>query len=217
MIKPQVKLAARLWAEVGLDILDEFENKKWKLSFQDITDAFNEAFWYHDIRFFLTDSDPAEDDFRKYIERGLFHYDGLIEIFLTKKIHTFLQKLRSKKDYMVRWMNFGKNRFLEEYLEVVSHELLHRKQWELGMKHDRETACSGLEDIEHFSDYTEIQAHAQDTALSVLINRSLSAQHYYIACYDNFFGKGSPTYKTFMKNFHKFLEIMIEDQSCLPF
>jgi len=216
MIEPQVKLAARLWTKVGLNVLDEFESKNWKLSFQDITDTFNEAFWCYDIRFFFSES-PADDGLRRYVEGGLFHYDGLIEVFLTQKFYTFLQKLRFKKDYMARWINFGKNLFLEEYLEVVSHELLHRKQWELGMRHGVETASNGEESIEHFSDYTEIQAHAQDTALNILINRSLMSQYYYIGCYNDLFGNDSPIYKTFMKNLQRFLGMMIKDQIHLLF
>jgi hypothetical protein len=216
MIKPQVKYASILWTEVGLDILEEFESKKWNISFQDVTDAFNEAFWYHDIRFFLAE-DSIEDGFRKYIECGMFYYDdGLIEIYLRDDFLPFLQRLRSKKDYIVRWMNFGKNRFLEEYLEVVSHELLHRKQWELGMKKTAHSNSIEL-DTKHFSDYAEIQAHAQDTALYILMNRSSADQFYFIWYYSEFFGHSSPIYKAFMKNYQRFLEMMREDQIHLLF
>ena len=216
MIEPQVGTAVSLWMEVGLDILDEFENKNWKISFQDVTDAFNEAFWYHDIRFFLADN-PTKDNFRKYIECGLFHYDGLIEIYLREELLPFLQRLRFKKDYMSRWINFGKNRFLEEYLEVVSHELLHRKQWELGLKYGRETNSNGVLDKDHFSDPSEIQAHAQDAALALAIDRSLISQTYFIAYYRDIFGPHDPVFKTFMKNLQRFLEKMIEDQIHLLF
>jgi len=213
MIKPQIGTALRLWMKEGLGILDKFEKEGWNLSIENVTRILNEAFWIYDI-FFEFEENPINDNTRKYVECGLFKEDSTIFLYLRKEFLSFLHKLRIKKDCMVRWMDFSRNRFLVEYVQVLSHELLHRKQWQLGMIYDsRSSTHPDISMEEYLSFYTEIQALAQDTAFGLLYCKSLSDQVYYINEYKRYFGSSHPVFKKFMKTVHTFLEMMSKDRN----
>ena len=212
MIEPQVRSAINLWYTKGLDILDDIEESKWKLSIHDFTDLFTYHFMPHNIVFNVK---STPQNIREYVDSATFFEDAGIEIFLRPETIKYLKKIRfSKEDYMLRWIDPRKNMFVEELIQVLSHELLHRKQWELGMEDDPRDSY-GKEDWEYLSVHTEIQTHAQDTARCIVYCKSKTWQRFYVDMYRHVFGNDSPEFKKFMTWIYKFVETMRKGQTGL--
>jgi len=206
MIEPQVRNAIRLWYAVGLEVLEEIEKWDWDISILDFVRILTDKFYYHDINFKILDT--KEDNIREYVASADFYEDGSVEMHVKPEVIPFLQKLRLKNDYMVRWLDPNRNQFVLEFVDVMSHELLHRKQQELGCQ----DSSYQLNEREYLSTKSEILTHAQDAALHFVHSREVHKQTYYQEVYRQQFGVDHPVYKRFMKNLYKFLETMKQDQ-----
>lgn len=207
MIEPQVRNAVRLWYKVGLNVLDEIERWDWDISVLDFVRILTDKFHYHNINFMIIDT--PEDNIREYVSSATFYDGGMVEVYIRPEVIPFLQKLRLKNDYMVRWLDPNRNQFVQEFVDVVSHELLHRKQHELGCNE----SSYGKNEKDYLSTKAEIQTHAQDAALHILHSREGLKQTYYQGIYRERFGVNHPVYKRFMKTLYKFVEKMKLDQS----
>lgn len=205
MIELQVRNAIRLWYAVGLYVLEEIEKWDWDISVLDFVRILTDKFQHHNINFMIIDT---PDNIREYVASADFYDDGMIVVYIRPEVIPFLQKLRMKKDFLARWLDPNRNQFVLEFIDVMSHELLHRKQTELGCQ----DASYGLGEREYLSTKSEIQTHAQDAALHVVHSREVHRQNYYQEVYRQQFGVGHPIYKRFMKNLYKFLETMKQDQ-----
>jgi len=209
MIEPQVRYAIGLWSRVGLDILEDLDVYDWEMSIRELAQLFTYHFRNYQIIFTVNDS---PNNLRKYVDCATFFEDAAIEVFLRPASIRYLKKIRfSKEDYMLRWMDFRRNIFLLELIQVLSHELLHRKQWELGGVDDSKESIN-KDDWEYLSFPEEIQTHAQDTAFCVLYNREGIWKEFYVNLYRYTFGNDSYQFKRFMKMVQKFLERMKQDQ-----
>ena len=208
MIEPQVRTAISLWYKKGLNILDDIETARWRINPLEFSYLLTYYYKHDDIYFSVTKS-PTK--FNKYVDSATFFDKGEIEVFITPDAVRYLKKLcHSKEDYLLRWMDFRRNQFVYEYVEVLSHELIHRVQHYLGAVNDPRRTV-GAECFEYFSDASEIQAHAQDIAFFIVYGRDDWRSRYYIDLYRQF-GNDSRQFKRFMKQVHKFVERMRKDQ-----
>lgn len=208
MIEPQVRTAISLWYKKGLNILDDIEAVNWKITLPEFTYLLTYHFRFEDIYFSITKS-PTK--FNKYVDSATFFDGAAIEVFVTPDSLRYLRKLcHSKEDYMLRWMDFRRNQFVYEYVEVLSHELIHRVQHYLGAMNDHRRTDT-LEFDDYFSDASEIQAHAQDIAFFMVYGRNDWRSRYYVDLY-RYFGNDSSQFKRFMKQVYKFVEKMKQDQ-----
>lgn len=209
MIKPQVRSATNLWYRNGLNILEDIDGAEWKLSIEDLADLFTYHFESQEITFSVR---KTANNIRKYVDCATFFEDASIEVFLRPETIPYLSKIRfSKEDYMLRWMDSRVNMFLEEFVQVLAHELLHRKQWDLGMMDDPRDADYS-DEWEYLACPTEIHCYAQDTARCILYSRSSAWRDFNVNLYRQAFGSDSPEFKRFMKWVHKFLEMMKQGQ-----
>ncbi len=208
MIEPQVRTAIGMWYTKGLDILDAIENVDWNITPIEFSYLLTYYFRFENILFEVHES---TNRFMKYVDCATFYDSGAVQVIITPESIRYLKKLCfSKEDYMLRWMDFRRNHFAYELIEVLSHELLHRLQHNLGEKYSPKTSVD-VDDIEYFSDVSEIQAHAQDIAFFIVYGRNDWRRRYYIDLYRQF-GNDSPQFKRFMKWVHKFVEKMTQDQ-----
>lgn len=212
MIKPQVRNAISLWYRNGLDILEDIDGAGWKLPIEDFAGLFTYHFRFDRIIFSVR---KTANNIRRYVDCATFFEDAGIEIFLRPATIDYLKKIRfSKEDYMLRWMDLRVNMFLEELIQVLAHELLHREQWNLGMRDDPKNADYSHE-WEYLADATEIQCYAQDTARCILYSKSKTWINFNVNLYRQAFGNDSIEFKRFMKWVHKFLEMMKQGQTGL--
>ena len=205
MIELQVRNAIRLWYAVGLYVLEEIEKWDWDISILDFVRILTDKFDHYNINFMIIDE---EDNIREFVSSATFYGDGMVEVHIRPEVIPFLQKLRMKKDFLARWLDPNRNQFVLEFVDVMSHELLHRKQTELGCQESSITD----DEREYLSAKSEIQTHAQDAALHIVHSREESKQTYYQEIYRQQFGVDHPVYKRFMRTLYKFLERMKLDQ-----
>ncbi len=146
----------------------------------------------HNLRFSLgtpEDTDLAKREGRDFFLGASTDIDGEIVLYLSDDVE-FRQKIENFKD----------SQFMKEFIEVLSHELVHREQW---LKSDGKLLSKGFDpDMsirKYLSSKYEVEAHAHDAAVKLHKGENAPELEVY-----GVFGKSHPIFKRFMKKVFKF-------------
>lgn len=153
----------------------------------------------------FVEADPAEAEiaamaFRKYFLGAALLTDANIDIYIDSKIE---DKIKEFRDMSLK--EFSKTLFVKEFIEVLSHELVHREQW-IKSRHLMLSPRYAGEDIplrRYLSFPQEIEAHAHDAAMKLHNGEKAPELEVY-----QLFGKKHPVFKRFMKKVYQFREAM---------
>ncbi len=146
----------------------------------------------HNLRFSLgtpEDTDLARREGRDFFLGASTDIDGEIVLYLSADVE-FQQKIE----------NFKGSQFVKEFIEILSHELVHREQW---LKSGGNLLSKGFDpDMsirKYLSSKYEVEAHAHDAAVKLHKGENAPELEVY-----GVFGKGHPIFKRFMKKVFKF-------------
>lgn len=150
---------------------------------------------FKDDRIFFTLENDAES---QCVSSGLTDFkDGTIQIDIVSGCTRHIQKAYSKNNFF----DFRKNPFLKELLEVLTHELTHRRQLEKS-KYIFKDMIEFNSIRDYLSFKNEIEAYAS-TIVSELKIRGYSPNLYGFLSY---FSKGDPVIKRLLKKVYFYLK-----------
>jgi hypothetical protein len=168
------------------------DKKNWQLHMLFAATLLDISYKSHNLKFTLgtpEDTDLAKQEGRDFFLGATTDIDGEIVLFMSDDVE-FKQKIENFKD----------SQFIKEFIEVLSHELVHREQWEksggklLSKGYDPDMSIR-----KYLSQKFEVEAHAHDAAMKLHKGEDAPELEVY-----GVFGKSHPIFKRFMKKVFKF-------------
>jgi hypothetical protein len=208
-LKEAIKLQDREARSIlmsGMDeLLDIFEKNNWELR-TPLLGAFLNVVYKsrHNIQFIL--ASPDQDETRKWdydlVSAGQTLLDGKILVYISNKAGKIFTDTMKDEEGDKREV-FVNGPFMDELLDVLQHELVHREQWKRAGKFwiPKKYKGKNIPIRRYLSAPQEIEAWAHDAALAFLKKDDPEE----IGIYKEQFGTKHPVFKRFMKKFYKFI------------
>jgi hypothetical protein len=204
-IKLQDREARRILMSGMDELLDIFEKRNWELNTPLLGAFLNVVYGpRHNIQFVL--ATPNQDETKKYnydmVSAGQTLLDGKMIVYLSNNAGKIFTDTMKDEEGDKREA-FVKGPFMDELLDVLQHELVHREQWKRAGKFWIPHRYKGknIPVRRYLSAPQEIEAWAHDAALVFLKDEEPEE----IKVYKEQFGNKHPVFKRFMKKFHKFI------------
>jgi hypothetical protein len=168
------------------------DKKNWQLNMLLTATLLDLSYKNHNLKFSLgtpEDTDLAKQEGRDFFLGASTDIDGEIVLYMSDDVE-FQQKIE----------NFKGSQFVKEFIEVLSHELVHREQW---LKSGGKLLSKGFDPDMSIRKYLslkfEVEAHAHDAAVKLHKDEDAPELEVY-----GVFGKSHPIFKRFMKKVFKF-------------
>lgn len=179
-------------------IFNALERTEWKPMkgfFGSILNHFYDKF---DLSFTMAlpaDADIGKQAGQNWFVDAVLMSDESITIFINPDIDKEVAKIGEVQDPVKRKEVFRNSKFISEFLEILSHELVHKEQWIKSMgKLGSKRYTEDMPVRRYLSFPHEIEAKAHDAATK--LHRGEEAPE--IEIYQ-IFGKKHPVFKRFMK------------------
>lgn len=197
-IRSQYFMAQKIFwrhAETFVDYMGEFN---WNVSINQLIEILNEVWGEKEQIVFDKTGKKRKPLFfaGKYVLSGETTPEGYILLILRQ---TVINYLRQFKDNESAFYNENKNQFAREFIQVLSHELVHRKSFK---KYKDIMKDAGKYDTfqEYLSKDSELIAFAQEAAIEYArYGKSRTARLYATA-----FKSSNPVFKKFLKYVKKY-------------
>ena len=195
----RIKKAESIVKKGLVKLTKELSSVGWSIEFFDLLKIMSSV-WKRDRIKFIPDEGLVrmkELKNAKYMDSGDTDIDGDIELQITTRIMDYISKEQNKES-----LSSIKNEFAQEFVRVLSHELVHRAQWQSygeivhkSILKNRKVKDSYVQYKEYLKSPHEMMAYAQDAAYEIFQNREPGI--YYL--YQYWFDDEPEVFKSFVK------------------
>jgi len=194
---PTIKRARRAIENNMVELYRILSKKGWNVDTKMVVKIMDGLFKRYNIRFKLDKKGVKSST--QFLTRGYFFtHDGRIEVYIDDdpKTGKFFRRFAGSDKYDI-FFDVGRNAFLRNLLDFLSHEIIHREQLnKAGISFINSfniTDDSAGED--YLSDHFEIEAFAQDAAIQIVRGKSPTIMKIYF----DYFDIKDSTMKKFLK------------------
>jgi hypothetical protein len=197
--KLQDREAKRIVKSKQSKLVSIFDKKNWDMPKGFVGAIMNIIYKDEDISFTIADigdASTAEKAGQKWFVDAVLMSDESITIYVNPKIEDLVRKYKDNRK------DFEKSEFMKEFIQILSHELVHREQWKKsGGKLLSKRYTTDMPMRRYLSFPHELEAQAHDAATK--LHRGEKAPELEIY---KIFGIKHPVYKRFMKKVFQFRE-----------